>query len=366
MGSGRRCIKLRDYPGVSSFEDNRGKLRYRYRRKGYAIYLHGQPGSEQFEAEYAAARGSVGPRSRGPQPKAGTINALCASYYGSAEFLALRDSTKRNYRASIEPFREKHGCKPFAQLERRHIKAEIAKLASTPAQANKFLKRLRQLLNHAVEMEWLKVNPAIGVKPMRAEGGFAEWPEGLITQFESHWPIGTRQRLALDLLLYTGQRRSDVVLMARANMREGAIRVLQVKTGAPLWIPIHPRLAESIAAASPSGLYLLMTEYGRPFSAAGFGNWFRDQCNAAGIERGYSAHGLRKAAGRRLADAGCTAHQVMAVLGHRSLSEATRYTKGADQRRNAEAAIARLGTGDERKLSSASGNLSSKAPNSLE
>lgn len=365
MGSARRSMKLRDYPGVSSFQDNRGTLRHRYRRKGYAVYLHGEPGSEQFESEYAAARGSAGIRPRGTQPKKGTINALCTSYYASAEFLALRDSTKRTYRASIEPFRERHGDKPFAQLERRHIKAEIAKLATTPAQANKLLKRLRQLLDHAVEMEWLKVNPAVGVKPVRTEGGFAEWPEDLIARFEAHWPFGTRQRLALDLLLYTGQRRSDVVLMARANIREGAIRVVQVKTGAPLWIPIHPHLAESIAAASQGGLYLLMTEYGRPFSSAGFGNWFREQCNAAGVERGYSAHGLRKAAGRRLADAGCTAHQVMAVLGHRSLSEATRYTKGADQRRNAEAAIARLGTLDERNLSSAPKELSSNKANSL-
>jgi len=103
-----------------------------------------------------------------------------------------------------------------------------------------------------------------------------------------------------------------------------------------------------------------MTEYGRPFTAAGFGNWFRDQCDAAGVT-GYSAHGLRKAAGRRLADAGCTAHQIMAVLGHRSLSEATRYTKGADQRHNAEAAIARiLGTADERNLSSAPEVVSSR------
>ncbi|MBX9747531.1 MAG: tyrosine-type recombinase/integrase [Hyphomonadaceae bacterium] len=184
-------------------------------------------------------------------------------------------------------------------------------------------------------MELIKANPADGIKPIRTEGGFAEWPEEVIAQFEERWTLGSKPRLALDLLVYTGQRRSDVVQMARANIRDGAIRVVQVKTGAPLWLPIHPRLAQSIAAASPTGLFLLMTEYGRPFSAAGFGNWFRAQCDAAGIEKGYSAHGLRKAAGRRLADAGATAHQIMAVLGHRSLSEATRYTRGADQRSRA-------------------------------
>lgn len=352
-------MKLRDYPGVSVFTDNRGKRRFRYRRKAVAVYLHGEPGTEQFEAEYAAARGSAGPKTIGPRPKAGTINALCASYYGSAEFLALRESTKATYRASIEPFRIAHGAKPFALLERRHLKAELAKLAATPAQANKLLKRLRQLLGHAVDMEWIKINPADGIKPVRTEGGFAEWPEEVISAFEARWPLGTKQRLALDLLLYTGQRRSDVVRMARGNIRDGAIRVEQVKTGAPLWLPIHPALAASIEAASPSGLFLLMTEYGRPFTAAGFGNWFRAQCDAAEIEKGYSAHGLRKAAGRRLADAGATAHQIMAVLGHRSLGEATRYTRGADQRRNAQAGIALLGTPAEQNLSSASGDVSS-------
>lgn len=353
---------MKRFPFIQEYRDNRGKVRRYFRRGGVRVALVGEPGSAEFAAAYSAALNGTGATAKGtgPKPKSGTINALCASYYASAEFKTLRASTQRTYRSSIEPFREKHGAKPFALLERKHIKGELAAMAETPAQANKLLKRIRQLLDHAVEMDWIKTNPAVGIRPIKTEGGFKAWPEEMIEHFETHWPIGSKPRLALDLLLYTGQRRSDVVLMARANIRDGAIRVVQVKTGEPLWLPIHPRLAASIEAASPSGLYLLMTEYGRPFTAAGFGNWFRAQCDAAGVEKGYSAHGLRKAAGRRLADAGCTAHQIMAVLGHRSLSEATRYTKGADQRRNAQAAIERIGTEKEREVSSAFAGVSSK------
>jgi len=352
---------MKEYPGVSEFSDNRGKRRFRYRRKSVAKYLPGAPGSPEFEAAYLAIRnGAKAASGIGPRPKAGTINALCASYYSSPEFRTLRASTQRTYRSSIEPFREKHGDKPIRPLERKHLKAEVAKLADTPAQANKLLKRLRQLLDHAIELDWIETNPARGMKLIKTAGGFAAWPEEAIDQFQAHWPLGSKPRLALDLLLYTGQRRSDVVLMARSNIRDGAIRVVQVKTGAALWIPIHARLAESIAAAPAPGLYLLATEYNRPFTAAGFGNWFRTQCGAAGIEKGYSAHGLRKAAGRRLADAGCSAHEIMAVLGHKSLSEVARYTLGADQRRNAKAAMARIGTCDEQNLSSVVTNVSSK------
>ena len=80
----------------------------------------------------------------------------------------------------------------------------------------------------------------------------------------------------------------------------------------------------------PRTLTFLITEYGRPFTAAGFGNWFRDRCNEAGLER-CSAHGLRKAAATSLAENGATAHQLMAWFGWRSLKEAERYTRAANQ-----------------------------------
>jgi integrase len=103
-------------------------------------------------------------------------------------------------------------------------------------------------------------------------------------------------------------------------------------------IPIHPDLARVLASASRSHLAVLVTERGAPFTHAGFGNWFRDCCNKAGLPH-CSAHGLRKASARRLADAGCTAHQIAAITGHASLSEIANYTRAADQKRLAREAM---------------------------
>ena len=106
------------------------------------------------------------------------------------------------------------------------------------------------------------------------------------------------------LLLYTGQRRSDVVRMGRQRIRDGMLHIRQMKTGVELAIPVHPRLGAIIGDMPIEHLTLVTTAFGKPFTAAGFGNWFREQCTAAGLPH-CSAHGLRKAAARRLAEAGC-------------------------------------------------------------
>jgi integrase len=145
------------------------------------------------------------------------------------------------------------------------------------------------------------------------------------------------------LLLYTGQRRGDVIRMGAQHIRGGAIHLTQEKTGAALAIPVHPALAAIIASSSRDHLTFLVTRFGAPFGASAFSHWFRDRCNEAGLPH-CSAHGLRKAAARVLAEAGCTAHEIGAITGHSSLAELVRYTKAADQRRLAEAAMAKTRT----------------------
>lgn len=364
-------MKTRRYPYVQEYRDNRGKMRRYFRRKGVRIALPGLPGSDEFEAAYAAAlAGNSKSADLGPRAARGTLAAVIASYYRSPEYVGLKPITQRTYRSVIEPLREKYGDRPADRLERRHVKRLMAE-QSGPGAANKLLRYLRLILEHAVELEWIASNPARGIKKMKTSGeGFKEWPETLIEQYQAHWPLGTKQRLAFDLLLYTGQRRQAIPVMAKANIRGGEIQVVpaeQRQKTKSLWIKLHPELARSIAATPSEGLYFLQTEYGRPFSVAGFGNWFREQCNKAGIPEGYSAHGLRKAAGRRLAEAGCTAHEIMAVLGHKSLSEAERYTRGADQRRRATNAIDKVSarTPEQQKVSSALEDVSSKGVKSL-
>ncbi len=194
----------------------------------------------------------------------------------------------------------------------------------------------------------LEPEPSLDPCPLdhAGEASGSEWRSPLRSEHEGRLGFllalepsqGSRARLALTLLLYTGQRRGDVIRIGRQHIRDGVIHVRQQKTGIELAIPIHATLAAVIAETPADHLTLLTTQIGKPFSAAGFGNWFRDRCNEAGL-RLCSAHGLRKAVARRLAEAGCTMHEIAAITGHASLSEVQRYTKAADQARLARAAM---------------------------
>jgi integrase len=166
-----------------------------------------------------------------------------------------------------------------------------------------------------------------------------------LTQFEARWPPGSRQRLAYALLLYTGQRGSDLHRMSYAHIDGDTIEVEQQKTGQEesdekLVIPMHRNLRAELTQAKREHVAILTTVFGQPFSLKGFGNFMSDAIRAAGLPPRCKAHGLRKAAARRLAEAGCTAKQIQAITGHRSLKEVERYTRKADQTRLARQAVA--------------------------
>lgn len=166
---------------------------------------------------------------------------------------------------------------------------------------------------------------------------------GAPSHFEATHPIGSRARLAFGLLLYTTQRRADIVQMGRQHIRDGALHVTQSKTGTALEIPVHEDL-QRLLDATPSGhLTFLTTSFGKPFTPLGFTNWFRDMCNEAGLPRGTSAHGLRKAACRRLAEAGCSANVIRAISGHKSLREVDGYTQAAERKLLAQRGVRALG-----------------------
>ena len=330
---------------VTSFLDRHGKLRVRARRHGQTYYFDAKPGRNEFLIEYQAwLAGNVMHREIGAsRTKPGSVSALVAKFYRSAEWASLSKSTQATYRGIIERFRADHGDKPVAMLERSHVRRLVAEKAKTPAAANNLLRMVRTLMRFAIEEGWRKDDPTNGVKKIKIRSsGFHTWSETEIAQFEERWSVGTKQRLAFALLLYTAQRRSDVVGMGRQHVRDGRIAVVQQKTGARLSIPLHPNLARIIEAVQSTNLTFVVTAFGEPFSPAGFGNWFRDACNAARLPKGCSAHGLRKAACRRLAEAGCSANQIAAISGHKSLREVTRYTSAADQERLADDAIQAL------------------------
>ena len=349
-----RRRKLPDY--VSEFEDRHGKWHVRFRRAGQkSHYFKALPWTPEFMAEYQACLDKKAAPAITPgaaRTKAGSISALIAAYYSAPEFQGLAASTQKTYRNVIERFRDKHGDKPVAAIERKHIKAIIGAMHETPGAANSLLKRLRTLFRFALDIGMRHDDPTLRVRGYRAKGdGFHTWTEDEIARFEARHAIGTKARLALGVMLYTGQRRSDAVTMGRQHLAGDKISVRQQKTDARLKIPVHPTLRLIIDATPLENLTFLVTAYGKPFTAAGFGNWFRERCDEAGLPQ-CAAHGLRKAASRRLAESGCTNQQIKAITGHKTDAEVARYTAAANQVRLAEEAMrTAYGMHQEQKLS---------------
>jgi integrase len=236
------------------------------------------------------------------------------------------------------------GGAPVSSLNFRRIRKLRDRKSDTPAAANGWIKALRQVFEWGKqEGDEIEANPAreVGYLPGRV-GGHPAWDEIDVERFLERHPPGTKAALALAILLFTGQRRSDVVVLGKQHLRRGELTFTQVKNRnrAPvtLTIPVHPRLEEFISMPPVGDLQFLVTEFGKPFTGDGFGNWFRDRCREAGVKK--SPHGCRKTAAAILAELGCSSLQIAAITGHRSLKEVERYTKSADQKRLARAAMA--------------------------
>ena len=338
----KRMAKV-DLVNIKAYADRHGRMRYYYRRKGFpAVTLPGEPGSPAFLEAYAAA-GAAAPKARPAsdrvQPR--SISALMIEYYRSPEFMALAPQTQANYRNILDRFRAKFGHKGVAGVETRHLDSIFRDMAATPGAAANLRLRLNRVFRLAVKMAWRDSNPVRDSEAKRKKSdGFVPWTEEEIATYEAFWPEGTRERLALALLLYTAVRRSDVVKMGRQHISSGRISLRQTKGGAWIKIPIHPTLQAEIDR-HPTALTFLVTQYGAPFTAPGFTQWFVERAVMAGI-RNRTPHGLRKAAGRRLAEAGCSTKEIAAALGHRTLAEAETYTRDADQSRLADNALAGL------------------------
>jgi len=328
---------------VTEFRDRHGKMRTRFRRKGQADhYFQHVPWTPEFMSEYQACLSGETASAIVPganRTKAGTFNALIVAYYGSSEFKQLAESTRRAYRGVLERFRAKHGEKRVAALERKHVKAIIGGMSETPEAANNLLDRLRTLMRLALDLGMRVDDPTMRVRGYKSSGdGYHTWTEEEISAFEVRHPVGSKAHLAMALLLFTAQRKGDVVTMGWQHVIGDKISVRQQKTDERLKIPMHAALREALKEYPRDNLTFLVTGHGKPFTPAGFGNWFRDRCNEANLPQ-CSAHGLRKAAARRLAEAGCTNQMIKAVTGHRTDAEVSRYTKAADQVRLAEQAM---------------------------
>jgi integrase len=320
-----------------------GAYHYFRRRGSPRVRLPGIVGSTQFMAAYQAALAAAPVPIGIKRSVPGRLSAAIAGYYGSQAFRSLTGGTPAKRRAILERFREDHGDKPLALLPREFIVHYLDTMA--PHTARNWLKTFRHFIRWCVDAKLMRTDPTLGIKvKVPKTDGHHAWTEDEVAQFEDVHSIGTKARLALALGIYTAQRRGDVVRIGRQHIRNGVLMVRQEKTGTALAIPVHPHL-QAIIDSTPTGhLTLLVTKTGKSYGANDFSEQFRTWCDSAGLPPECSFHGLRKAALTRLADAGCTVHEIAAISGHKTLKEIERYTKAADQARLARAAMERIGT----------------------
>lgn len=324
----------------------RGAHLYWYFRRGKGKRTPLPPYDEnnpEFMAAYhAALMGSTAPVK--PKKDApGTLGALVVSYKRSTQFKNLREGTRIAYSNRLEIIRKAHGHRTVSGLTRERIDEFIlAPYADRPGAQADTLKKMRILIKHAIAIHWLKADPSSGIK--RGKGKeIRAWREAECTAFEARWPHGTKQRAAYELMLNVGTARADVHLTTWAQADEEDFEYTRKKTGVPVIVAMASSLVMALAALPRRHVCILVTEWGKPFTVDGFSGWMRDAIKAAGIhDLTCRPHGLRKTMGRRMADAECSAHDIMAALGHTTLAEAERYTREADRRRGGRRAIAKL------------------------
>ncbi|MEP4196022.1 MAG: tyrosine-type recombinase/integrase [Aliishimia sp.] len=365
--------KREKYPGASSYKDRHGKRRWRYRSRGFTAELGSDYGSDEFEQRYQDAVNRQKSKSSevagDSRTKAGTLDDLVTHFY-KLHFPTISESTRADYRSVIEPLRLKHGKKRIAHMKIRHVMAIKAEMHETPMQANKMLKRLSQMMDLAVTMDWVAANPVLGVsKYATTSEGYHSWDEGEIARFYEVHPLGSPAHICMTLMLYTGAAKVDAVKLGPANVKDGRIEYRRQKTsknpsGVLISLPIHPALAAALAARPVTFTYL-ETGHNKARSRKGLGTSMRKWCDKAGLPL-CSSHGLRKAICRRIAEAGGTPYEIMAVSGHVTLAMAQKYCETFGRRDMADSAFLRLtGTKAEQNLTNHPERFVKKSPNTL-
>jgi integrase len=331
------------FPGVTRIVDRHDKVRWRFRMKGRApCYLPGEYASAEFRAAYEKA--VLGERviSRATKFERGSFDWLIEDYIRTPTWQKLAPITKTNLMGEFDRFRKDHGSKKIAGLRLDHVEALMSKKAATPAASNKLLKLIRRLSRYAIRKRLITVDPTIGAEKYKMnEDGFHTWSDAEVLQFEAHHGVESLPVLAMRLVLYTGAARQDVAALGWQNVRGGRISYRRGKTGGEVDLPILPELADVLERVPGNQMLFITHGQGRPYKAETFGNWFHDQCVAAGLPHCQS-HGLRKAGATRLANAGANELEIAAFLGHSSPQEARTYVKKADRIKLADRAMARL------------------------
>lgn len=361
-----RTVKLKHLNRAGNFPSGNERLYYRPKgQKGVAMPDLPQD-HPAFLAAYAAAAGMSSPPM--PVPRTGTIAAAVTAFLASAEYLMKSAGTRAHWRGALDRIRKDYGHALLKDLAAKHIQADIAKMKPHPA--NNRLKVWRAACAWWSDTMLKTGNPAAEVKRRKLpkSRGFKFWTEDDVAAFRDHWSLETPERLAFELLHWTGARVSDAVQLTEGNIgRDGWLTYTQGKTDAVVHIPVRvaaPAYSEpdgqemllaAIEARPTRHAVFMVTAFGKARSIKAASAWFASAARTAGIN-GKSAHGLRKRRANVLSENGASAKQTAAWLGHESLAMVQHYSRGADLRKTI------MGTSGEQKRS----NIAPEGPKAAE
>jgi integrase len=302
--------------------------------KGQRVRIRAAFGTPEFELEYRAAIDGLPAQQPVKDALTGTLAWLVERYRETGAWTSLSLATRRQRENIFEHVLKSAGRQTLAKITTAAIMTGRDRRASTPAQSRNFLDAMRGLFRWAVKAKLIKSDPTVGVDnpPRPKTDRFAVWSDDDVAAYEKRWPIGTRQRVWLDVLVYTGLRRGDAVRLGRQHVRNGVATIKTEKTDTLVTLPIIPVLSKTLEVGPCGDLTFIAGENGRPLTTESFGNLFRKACRAASLQR-RSAHGLRKAAATRAANAGATVAQLEAIFGWNGGTMAALYTRAADRRR---------------------------------
>jgi integrase/recombinase XerD len=328
--------------------DRHGNARFYVRMPGKPkVRIRGVLYSETFMAEYNAALVDTPQTPPTRSAVRGSFRHLCQLYFSSLEFRQLDEKSQKWRRPVLEAISRQYGDQPIARMEARHIRKIVTENTDKPSVPQRRLKSLKALFKWAVENNEAVRNPVREVTVRYRPKGHHTWTLDELDAFEKQYPFGTKAHLALWLLLYTAGRREDVVRFGPQHIKNNRLRFTQAKnehrSPVTVDIPVHVDLALAIEATPSGHLTFLVTAEAtpKPFTPNGFSVWFRQRCNEAGLKH-CTAHGVRKATAARLAERGCTPHEIMAITGHRNLSMVEYYTREAGRAGLADSAMAKL------------------------
>lgn len=323
-----------------------GKTVWYFRRgTGPRIRLPGAYESPEWLEAYEAA---LGGKKLAPAATAttGTFKWLVGRYQASAKYAGLAKETQTFRAGILKRVAATAGNLRITNITRAMIAEGRDRRAETPFAAINYLKVMNQLFAFAVDAGYLKDNPAKGIdRPSPATTGHHVWTVAEVRRYQRQHPLGTRERLAMDLLLYTGLRRGDLVQLGRQHVRNGVIRYRATKNSVEIVLPMLPVLQATIDAGPTGDLTFLATKRNTPWKKESFGTWFREACIAAKVPG--RAHGLRKAGATFAAENGASDQQLMAIFGWTNPEQAAVYTRTASRAKMAAMGVGMLEPGAE-------------------